>query len=291
MTGLFKAVITMLLCLQTIGPSVPKREPLTQVNPPSLPELIAHVRGSVVMILVMANGRIPAPPIVSCPFTGNRCIVGTGFFVDTKGDVITAGHVSADVIKLLQQLQAVQITGHAVMAVEIPSRIDANESMEAGNFIATDFTVKDTDKTHDIALLSPVRSANSVSFFTEAAEGNPKPVEFDSSHAIDGTDVFACGYPVGSQQLVTTSGHVAGAWDSENLAFARDNNLPTKTFIYKLDLRANLGNSGSPVFDSKNQTTIGIIVEIKGIPGVGDWIAIAVPSIYIRDVLRKNSIA
>src|ERR1035438_4624937 len=113
--------------------------------------------------------------------------------------------------------------------------------------------------------------------------GTVGPVSFDLDRRRDGEDVFACGYPLGALELTTTSGHVATSWAQHSLLTAKKYGILEESEVIRLDLRANPGSSGGPIFSSSNQSVIGLADEGSGLPG--GWIAFSGPD---RESTRLN---
>jgi S1-C subfamily serine protease len=213
--------------------------------------------------------------------------VGTGFFVNDAGDTVTASHVVSDVRKLSEQLKSLQVPSVAELLIEGPN---ARDLQLQGLHASVPFSVLAMDQVHDLAVLT-VTPGNWLflkqSFWVHPQQASTpglerKIVTLDLSRPRDGKSVFVCGYPLGTQELVTTSGHIASAWDPLVLLVAQQSGSSERTDVYKLDLLANPGNSGSPVFDVDKQAVIGAVVELRGSIGV------AVSATHIVDLLRAN---
>jgi S1-C subfamily serine protease len=248
--------------------------------PLSLSDQIQRVRGSVVKIVVVRLDlrETPLAQSVQCPFTHVTCVVGSGFIVDEHGDVVTALHVVDGVTEVMEELANVHIEGKALISIEVPNHV-AGGGVYLGNQVTSEYKVVASDKAHDIALLSNI----------DPLPKDVSPVSFDLDRRRDGEDVFACGYPLGALELTTTSGHVATSWAQHSLLTAKKYGILEESEVIRLDLRANPGSSGGPIFSSSNQSVIGLADEVSGLPG--GWIAIAVPSVYITDLLTKNGVS
>lgn len=271
------------------------RQQKKAATPQHLPDMIDRIRGSVVQVAVVVDVKGPppglAPQFANC-FRRGICVVGTGFFVSDSYDVATAAHVSADAIALIQQLLPLDDT--ASLAVFL----NENNSEAEGEINVRDvrygwpFRVRAEDRRHDVAILSPltpvvVHTVIKSPGYNQVA---PTVATLDPNLPRDGSDVFACGYPLAAEELTTTVGHVASAWEEENLVTAQKNGLKDVTEVYTLDLNINPGNSGGPAFNSKDQTVIGMIVETKNRPGWGGSISVAVRSRYLIDLLQQEGI-
>ena len=260
----------------------------------NLPDLIDRVRGSVVQIVVGPkdpNAEVPADLGLQC-FIRKECVIGTGFFVNTDGDVVTASHVASDAAKVIARLASRNLEAIALILAMYPNSEGKSGGQIAWNEAGFQVALQAEDKAHDIAVVSPLRGLNpfdrAKQVFNIGDQGfNLKAARLDVGRPRDGEDVFACGFPLGAEALTTTIGHVATSWGKENLHAARESGISEESDVYRLDLRANFGNSGGPVFRNSDQSVIGITVEVT--PGIGGT-AVVVPSRYIADLLKKNNI-
>jgi S1-C subfamily serine protease len=223
----------------------------------------------------------------SRPF-GASCVVGTGFFVNEKGDVATADHVYEEANEIVEKLAAAGFKAHSSLTIAF-----SNLEKVHHNYFHIDFTIRDQDTVHDIAVVSPTDPTQIKAIGPlNGALGLPKPgpmaVTFDLPRPRDGDSIYACGYPLNAEALTTTSGSIATVWGHENLQTAKKHGSADETDVYRLDLKVNPGNSGGPVFEIRNGSVIGMIVEYQGLPGD---IAIVVPSHYITELLQKNHIS
>jgi S1-C subfamily serine protease len=266
---------------------------------PSLADQIDGVRTSVVAVVVAAQRDTPQEKIPEKYRSGynpehRNLVVGTGFIVNAKGDVVTALHVVDAARSVLADW----------VAAGVVTRIEAN--LQGPNVASIHLKMRDTwsvwpvtvageNADHDIAVLSPfgdsfkIASVPMVTFDGKNPVGGKwSTVAFDTSQPREGTDVFVCGYPIGSIALTTTSGHVAGAWEQRVLVTTRKHNLPTLTDVYQLDLLATFGNSGGPAFLRSNSALTAMILEPSadlGVPRI-----VVVPSKYITEFLDKLNV-
>lgn len=269
----------------------------TTEKAPSLPEMIENVRGTIMGIVVAVSpGQSVVPSNIDRCFNGLTCVVGTGFFVSDKADLVTAAHVADDVEILIQRLTAIHILATASLEVALPN-YETHTARISSNHSRYDFRVLAKDDGHDIAILSPT-SPNlfeqmkhlSIRVGDNVITNNQRAVIFDLARPRDGEDVFACGYPLGAEDLTTTSGHIATSWASEVPKHARDSGGSQPIDVYRLDLTTTFGDSGGPAFRSKNQAVIGMVVGGQGSAGGGGWTATIIPSHYITELLDKNHV-
>src|SRR6185437_5681436 len=203
----------------------------------SAADLVELVRPAVVQIVVEMTEppikRVPSP-LEQC-FKGRLCVVGTGFFVNANGDVVTASHVASGVqmpgrlaepgvqqiIQILKAngINAISEIGVSAPNVEIPGKLEfeSNAQLIPATLVAT-------DAAHDVAAFHAT-----VNPFTNMPQGFgikgvPKTkaalVHLAPARPRDGEEIFACGFPFGDSGLVTTSGTIASAWKYQTLPTA-----------------------------------------------------------------------
>ncbi|MGP8079396.1 MAG: S1C family serine protease [Dehalococcoidales bacterium] len=175
------------------------------------------------------------------PATGQ----GSGFLIDTNGDIVTNNHVVEGASSVTVTLQ----NGKTVNAV-----------------------VVGTDATDDLAVVKI--AASSVAGIT--------PLQFDDSNAVQvGQTVIAIGSPYGLMNSVTT-GIISGLNRTVTEADSYSYTYNNLTGMLQTDAAVNPGNSGGPLLDT-NGRVIGINTEIQNSSDGG--IAFAVPSDTVEKVL------
>lgn len=291
--GILMGVVSLLLAVNISCAARQQVSPAGATAPaPSLPEMIEQTRGSVVGIIVLLdppqldrlNSNLPSG-IPNC-FKRDKCVVGTGFLVNNNGAVVTASHVADGLTSLMRKLDAANIAAKAALETDMPNS-EGRGSYVARNHLIYPFRIEAEDQAHDIAILS----ATTPNLFEQARPfAALRPVVFDIARPRDGESVFACGYPLNADDIITTSGHLASAWEAEIPRHASDLGIAGTVDVYRLDLTATFGNSGGPVFLAKNQRVIGMLIETIGISG-GGWTANAIPSRYITEMLDQNHVA
>ncbi len=257
-------------------------------------DLIALVRPAVVQVFVRITD-VPRPeplpvskPVQDCfAATRSMCVVGTGFFIDGAGDVVTASHVANEVQQIIQVLGANGIHADAGIGVSMPN-VETKTLTFASNVQDFAATLIAMDAEHDMAAFDPpINPFTNMpwTFGGPGAENLPQTkatsVHLSVDRPRDGEEVFACGFPFGESGLVTTSGAIASAWKTELLLTAAAAGKTSPIDVYWADLRINPGNSGGPVFRTSDQGVVGMAVELKGSIGV------VVPAKYVaisRDV-------
>lgn len=278
-----------------------------------LADVVDSVRPSVVQVAIRlrlnAENRIPPvpPQFQACFGGGGYCIAGTGFFVNTNGDVVTAFHVvdgyrapngidDPGVKQILEILAANNISCDLVIGVALPDMDDKDlGGIKVTIAAATQVFPADigvTDPAHDLAIVKPRRNpfTQMPTLFAGTTGGPPpqtkvKAVVFSQTRPRDAEEIFACGYPFGEAGLVTTSGSVASAWNQRVLLRSQAAGYNSPIDVYNADLRINFGNSGGPVFRLSDQAVIGVSVE-----GLGS-LGILVPSKYVVAFLKSQNIA
>jgi S1-C subfamily serine protease len=235
---------------------------------------------------------LPVPkPIDDC-FRENygTCVLGTGFFVNADGDVVTACHVANDVQQIIQTLGANGVHAIAIIGVNLPNFESKHLTVSSSTQIFPS-TVTAVDPKRDLATFHPANNP-----FTNMRKfvGGPGAVGYPEAKADflrlgisrprDGDEILACGFPFGESGLVTTAGAIASAWKTEVLLTAKAAGLSDSTETYWVDLRINPGNSGGPVVRIHDHAVLGIVVESRGSLGM------VVPAKYIVDFLKTNAI-
>lgn len=273
----------------------------TTPAPPSIEKMVQDTQTSIVQIDVLAlpPREFSDPELRDWFRAGNMLTVGTGFIINSRGDIVTADHVMTELQGVLNRLKAENIKGFAEIGILQQNAEGSIRSEASGNVFMVPLVVKIEDVVHDIAVLSP---ASGNIFETHplfktpgipfvVPEIKPTVARISVQRPTDGDSVFTCGFPLRSRTMVTTWGHVASAWSTSVLKNEGDNetdegrDLDAELIdVYTLDLRVDHGDSGSPVLSSKDQTVIGMIVETRG------SLAKAVPSKYIAALLDSNHI-
>ena len=175
------------------------------------------------------------------PATGQ----GSGFLIDTLGDIVTNNHVVEGASSITVTLQ----NGKTVNAV-----------------------VVGTDTADDLAVVKI--AATSVAGIT--------PLQFGDSNAVQvGQTVIAIGSPYGLMNSVTT-GIISGLNRTISEADSYSYTYINLTGMLQTDAAVNPGNSGGPLLDTSGRV-IGINTEVENSSDGG--IAFAVPSSTVEKVL------
>ena len=174
--------------------------------------------------------------------TGDQQGIGTGFVVNTDGDILTNAHVVSESGVTASSVTVV-FKGSDAQGLEIPA------------------TIVGSDESTDVALLRIDPS--------QAPELTPVKLG-DSSQVAVGEEVVAIGNPLGLD--FSLSSGVVSATDRE----LQSPNGATITGGIQTDAAINPGNSGGPLFNADGEV-IGINEQIASQAGGNEGIGFAVP--------------
>jgi putative serine protease PepD len=174
--------------------------------------------------------------------TGDQQGIGTGFVVNTDGDILTNAHVVSESGVTASSVTVV-FKGSGAQGTEIPA------------------TIVGSDESTDVALLRIDPS--------QAPELTPVQLG-DSSQVAVGEEVVAIGNPLGLD--FSLSSGVVSATDRE----LQSPNGATITGGIQTDAAINPGNSGGPLFNADGEV-IGINEQIASQAGGNEGIGFAVP--------------
>ncbi len=240
----------------------------------TLPEAIDTMRPSIVQISYEAMD-LPAEVRRQ---TGRGWAIGslgTGFFVNSEGYVVTALHVIRGGQTILQQIQAGR--KQMLVGLAIPNTEDERGNKMIGNFVLVQFDIVDKDERHDLVLLKLRRNpfkGEVKSGFVIAGKEIPLPVRvasLTSKRPREGAPVAISGYPLGQPILVTNGGSVAASW-SFDIAQVQPPGAPDWFRVpdiadsYLVDVEVNRGNSGGPTYLTDSGAVIGVCVRSEPAP-------------------------
>lgn len=194
-----------------------------------------------------------------------QVILGTGFFVNIDGYVITALHVIEKGLQLVREIDA----GIKDLYVGIGYQ---NIENLRGNFSSVNFEIIDRDENHDICLLrvrrNPFKGEVIPKFSIRITDQQGRVLERETSLLFgvpninpnrpeDGSALGISGYPFQEPVLITNAGHVASSWVYDPR---------TNSEIYLGDVEINPGNSGGPTYLVEDASVIGVCVASESAP-------------------------
>jgi S1-C subfamily serine protease len=214
-------------------------------------------------------------------------IVGTALLINDSGDFLTAAHVVQDAKKVSDRLAQLGIRAE-LMISQVGSNVDTDSVTVRRRTVGFTARIVGVYPQFDVAVvhaaINPEQVTTSVGGVRDSEAH--KPLRFSIKKPPSGEQVFACGFPMGSGDLIATAGHIASSDGFEPLITAQQNGFNSPVDVYKVDLRISPGNSGGPLFRESDQAVIGIIVEVMTNGGY----ATAVPAKEISTVLTNNNI-
>jgi len=216
-------------------------------------------------------------------------MLGTGFLADQRGTVVTARHVIEQGMLIANQVELrTGVTFDVppfVAGLAHPNVIETESGtfrmMEGFTFI--DMYPLSVGADHDLAagrlMQNPFDGLDPETI--PVVGGVPHPplfgvAELDLQRPRDGAAVAVSGYPLRTNALVTNSGIVASAWTADlpaeppraDAEDGDDQGVKHETTFspghvkdrYLMDLEANAGNSGGPVYLQDSGAVIGVCV-------------------------------
>jgi S1-C subfamily serine protease len=252
---------------------------------------INRVRPSVAQIVLIIpdaqNWKSPRMPAeLQQAFKDGSFIVGTGLLINDTSDILTAAHVAYAIQDVSKKLADSNIPVNLGVSFVV-SNINSPIVIRSGT-LSVGAQIIGIDPEYDIAVLQTAISPEGIGSRVGGTNNTvaPKPLKFSVLNPRDGQEVFVCGFPVGSRDLVTTSGTIASAEAFEPLLTANAHGFPSPKDVYKVDLRISPGNSGGPLFRESYGAVIGIIVEVVNNGGY----AVAVPAKEVTESLTKHGV-
>ena len=243
-------------------------------------QAIDLIRPAIVQIVVLSS-------------TGVRVPIGTGFFVNQDGYVVTADHV------LRGGAQIAQKRGFPHFQFALGVARENSETVGAV-FILTYADIVGRNPRRDLAILrlrrNPFRGEMRSGFVISGRE-IPLPlgeVEFDPRQPRDGTAIAVSGFPFAEPVLVTNGGWIGAGWDMEERVSPDPTWFPGATTshyedAFIADFAADPGNSGGPVYLIDGASVVGVCVAGRG--GRGTGLMITVPARNVIDLLKKHGVA
>jgi S1-C subfamily serine protease len=242
-----------------------------------------------------------------------RRIVGSGFFINGDGLVLTASHV-ADVYEAVQQSPGTRKNVYLGIALPDPRTHGISGITVYQSFYLLPFTVLLRDRIHDVAILKPVKNPfakdqTPIIFKIGDQELRIEPgyVRLRKESVRDGEEIGFSGYPLARNFLVNKNGIVATSEivlsDEELRALGHEIKQHESPVFIAIAAMINQGLSGSPLFDMEGRV-VGICkghvrapvageMVVQG-PGQQLWtdagIGLVVPIKYAVDLMEQNSI-
>ncbi len=195
----------------------------------------------------------------------NRECGGTGFLINSEGDILTNAHVIEEARRCL--------------AGDARNKIMAKISVPTGSAApAVSCDVIALDEIHDLAVIRPERPLPMPN-----AGGQWAFLTLDPSEAPEGTRVSVTGHPHFAWNPVTESGKVVRR---SRLRLTETSAEQTEVLILDVALRP--GNSGSPVYRSGGTGVVGIVERQERFQSE---YTVAVPTRYAIDLLNRYRVA
>lgn len=230
-----------------LGLEKSKKDTLNHAAEASLPDMIDRARDQVVQ--------------VSAYLTPSVTSRGTGFFVNTDGVVVTALHV---VLPSGPSQPPAKIT----ISLRVPT-LESGVVRSLGSWHVFPSNIVAIDPAHDVAVIKPINNPFTAPPYIEVGDtkvGNtPLAGILDPHRLRDGESVFVSGYPLELPILITTSGALAS---SDPMSFDPGPPMLKVQDVYWVDLHANPGNSGGPLFSRETGRIIGILLKYVDAPVV-----------------------
>ena len=236
--------------------------------------------------------------------------LGTGFFINSDGYVISAYHVINAGQKIMRDFQAER--KELTIGIPLPNTETMRENMTE-----VPFNIVDNDERHDLSLIrlskNPFKGEVSTGFKVKGSEISLQVdvPRLNQKRPKDGAGIGISGYPFGRSLLVTNAGYVASSWatDIQDIIKpeAPEFRYPDISDIYLGDVEVNPGNSGGPVYLTEDASVVGLCSASRQAPIWDQYgknaningtklfyhsgLTIIRPSKYIIELLERNNLS
>ncbi len=228
---------------------------------------------------------------------------GTGFIVDSQGDVATAYHVidaahaQRDLESTLTNTQKAVVPGSFRVQRLIASALIPNTESDAhGNELynigrTSEAGLSKQDQRFDIAILSckeNLLEGHSGMIINGQELGRPSALpEFQTVAPRPGDPIAVTGFPGYRDNLTRSNVQIPGLTTNTgtvaNATFEAGNHL----FVYLADMRVNQGDSGGPVYNSTDGRIIGFVdAYLNATDGGNSGLAVIVPIRHVLDLVQ-----
>ncbi len=171
--------------------------------------------------------------------------IGTAFFIDNKGTSITCWHVVLAAMQAKRNI-FLELNDGTLISVGLPNAFNND-------------TVYDRERVaYDFCILIPMTISNRIFSFLKLG---------DYSKAVEGEEVYTCGYPLGYKQQFISKGIISTKYQrnpNEVTQLGIKYNYPREEAL--LDLTLNRGNSGGAIIK------IGKTIADDAVIGIADFI-------------------
>ncbi len=229
----------------------------------------------------------------------------TGFVVGQDGSLITMRHVVHACATKLKVSDSDLKVGKRLLYVGIPQpNIESHNLLIHGSFTGYDAGVVDEDIAHDLALIRTAQNLltaepPSIMIGSQMLRHEVGLAKLSDARPEEGSTVATSGYPFSSLVLVTTFGYIASSWEINELS-GPDISAPDAHDFYLGNFTVNGGNSGGPVYSTKDGTVIGICQAYLNAPvflnqaptnlTYNSGLTVIIPARYITELLKKNNV-
>ncbi len=242
----------------------------------SLPDIIDRVQHSILKITVTYSFSTMEKPKEKRSAT----MGGTGFIIDAKGDIATAGHL-VGTAKLKEELEQGLLAQHlhldpatliqSQIFIEIVGRSKQGKNYDSYN-VRNGFNaeVAAIDESTDVAVLRGFSNPLQVKASTFAGREFVAPLAVPILHLEpprDGEQISASGFPLSIPILVTNTGWIASSYFRDE----RDRSL------YLGSILINHGNSGAPVYLDSDGSIVGMVIEYRPAPEGNSGLTVILP--------------